>query len=223
MATQYAFGKIVTDGLVLALDAADRNSYPGSGTTWNDVSGGRYSSSLDNGPTFSTVNGGAIIFDGVNDSGGSTQTGWFSNTSITISTWYMVLAAPSTFSQVVGAANAAGAIYISSGLGVFPQLTFTTAGNRSAAGTTISVNTWYNSVSTWSSGDTIKYYHNGLFLNQSAMFTDTISAFNGYLLARYTSGTYLNVRIAQVSFYNRALLQSEITQNYNAQKSRFNL
>jgi hypothetical protein len=39
MATQFAFGKIVTDGLVLALDAADKNSYPGSGTTWRDLAG----------------------------------------------------------------------------------------------------------------------------------------------------------------------------------------
>ena len=39
MATQYANGKIVTDGLVLALNAADGNSYPGSGTTWTDISG----------------------------------------------------------------------------------------------------------------------------------------------------------------------------------------
>jgi hypothetical protein len=221
-----AFGngpRIVTDGLVLALDAADRNSYSGSGTTWNDLSGGGYSASLDNTPTFSTVNGGVLIFDGINEQASSTFTGWFNNTNITISTWYMILAAPPDFSQVAGAATTAGAIYISSGLGVFPQFTFTTAGNRSAAGTTIVLNTWYNSVATWSSGDTIKYYQNGIFLNQSAVFTDTIGAFNGYILARYTSGTYLNARIAQVIFYNRALSASEILQNYNAQKSRFGL
>ena len=39
MATQYAFGQIVTSGLVLCLNAADKNSYPGSGTTWTDLSG----------------------------------------------------------------------------------------------------------------------------------------------------------------------------------------
>ena len=39
MATQYANGRIVTDGLVLNLNAADPNSYPGSGTTWIDISG----------------------------------------------------------------------------------------------------------------------------------------------------------------------------------------
>ena len=62
MATQYAFGKIVTDGLVLALDAADKNSYPGSGTTWRDMSGNNITGSLINSPTFNTSNGGNFGF-----------------------------------------------------------------------------------------------------------------------------------------------------------------
>jgi hypothetical protein len=64
MSTQYAFGRIVTSGLVLALDAADRNSYPGSGTTWTDVSGNGNNGTLTNGPTFSNN---SIVFDGVDD------------------------------------------------------------------------------------------------------------------------------------------------------------
>ena len=67
MAVQYAFGQIVTNGLVLALDAADRNSYPDSGTTWTDLSGNGSNGTLINGPTFSSVNGGSIVFDGLND------------------------------------------------------------------------------------------------------------------------------------------------------------
>jgi hypothetical protein len=67
MATQYAFGKIVTNGLVLALDAADKNSYPGSGTTWRDMSGNNSNSTLTNSPTFNSANGGSIVFDGVDD------------------------------------------------------------------------------------------------------------------------------------------------------------
>ena len=59
--------RIVTDGLVLCLDAADRNSYPGSGTTWKDLSGNENNGTLTNGPTFSSVNGGSFSFDGVND------------------------------------------------------------------------------------------------------------------------------------------------------------
>jgi hypothetical protein len=60
-------GRIVTDGLVLSLDAGDRNSYPGSGTTWRDLSGNNNSGSLVNGPTFNSANQVSILFDGVND------------------------------------------------------------------------------------------------------------------------------------------------------------
>jgi hypothetical protein len=55
------------EGLVLALDAADRNSYIGSGTSWKDLSGNSYNGTLTNGPTFSAANGGVIVFDGVDD------------------------------------------------------------------------------------------------------------------------------------------------------------
>ena len=65
-----AFGngpRIVTEGLVLAVDAADRNSYAGSGTTWNGLGTGDYTGTLTNGPTFSAADGGSIVFDGTND------------------------------------------------------------------------------------------------------------------------------------------------------------
>ena len=58
---------IITSGLISALDAADRNSYPGSGTTWTDISGNNNNGTLTNGPTFSSTNGGAIVLDGADD------------------------------------------------------------------------------------------------------------------------------------------------------------
>jgi hypothetical protein len=58
---------IVTDGLVLALDAANTKSYPGSGTVWKDLSGNGNNGTLINGPTFDTGNLGSIEFDGVDD------------------------------------------------------------------------------------------------------------------------------------------------------------
>ena len=61
------YGNIVKDGLVLDLDAAKRDSYPGSGTFWKDISGGGGNGTLINGPTFSSGNGGSIVFDGVDD------------------------------------------------------------------------------------------------------------------------------------------------------------
>ena len=57
---------IVTDGLVLNLDAGFTPSYPRNGTTWYDVGGGN-NGTLINGPTFSSNDGGSIVFDGTND------------------------------------------------------------------------------------------------------------------------------------------------------------
>ena len=65
-----AFGngpRIITNGLVLALDAADRNSYVSGSTTWTDLSGNGRNATLTNGPTFNSENGGCIVFDGVDD------------------------------------------------------------------------------------------------------------------------------------------------------------
>ena len=59
--------RIVTDGLVLCLDAANAQSYPGTGTTWTDRSTSGNNETLTNGPTFDSANRGAIVFDGSND------------------------------------------------------------------------------------------------------------------------------------------------------------
>ena len=59
---------IVTNGLVLALDAANHKSYPGSGTTWFDLSGNSHDGTLTGGPTFNSDNGGSIVFDGTDGS-----------------------------------------------------------------------------------------------------------------------------------------------------------
>ena len=58
---------IVTDGMVLNLDAGTPLSYPGSGTTWTDLSGNGRNGTLTNGPTYNSANGGSIVFDGSND------------------------------------------------------------------------------------------------------------------------------------------------------------
>ena len=63
MATQYAFGKIVTNGLVLALDAADRNSYVSGSTTWGDLTGNTNATLLGS-VGYSNLAGGSLIFNG---------------------------------------------------------------------------------------------------------------------------------------------------------------
>ena len=59
--------RIVTDGLVFCVDAGDKMSYPGAGTTWTDLTANKYNGALTNGPTFNSANGGSLIFDGTDD------------------------------------------------------------------------------------------------------------------------------------------------------------
>ena len=61
------FPSIITSGLVLHLDAGNAASYPGTGTTWTDLSGNSRNGTLTDGPTYSSANGGSIVFDGTND------------------------------------------------------------------------------------------------------------------------------------------------------------
>lgn len=78
---------IIRNGLILAIDAADRNSYSGTGTNWYDLSTNNSNGTLINGPTFSAVNGGSIVFDGINDYVGITSLTHPSTNSFSISFW----------------------------------------------------------------------------------------------------------------------------------------
>ena len=84
---------IVSDGLVLYLDAGSPNSYrPDFGTTWRDMSGFNNSGSLVNGPTYSTANGGNIVFDGINDRVDISHNSLYNfTTGLTISCWYKTI------------------------------------------------------------------------------------------------------------------------------------
>ena len=64
------YPKIVTNGLVLNLDAGQQNSYPGIGTAWTDLSGNGRTGTLTNmeiPSDYSSTNGGSLTFDGVNE------------------------------------------------------------------------------------------------------------------------------------------------------------
>jgi hypothetical protein len=58
---------VESSALQLYLDAGNASSYPGSGTAWTDLSGNSRNGTLTNGPTYSSDNGGSIVFDGSND------------------------------------------------------------------------------------------------------------------------------------------------------------
>jgi len=228
--------RIITDGLVLSLDAGDKNSYPGSGTTWTDLSPNGNNGTLTNGPTFSSGNGGSIVFDGTNDyvncgndsslniSGNLTFDFWFNADSITgapalATNWHM----PSNqrkFQFCVYSSSGYRLLYYSSQTGTAYSSMVTPAGS-------ISLNTWhlasfqYNQVTT----ERIVYV-DGVF-SASDVSTYT-SLYSGAELDTFigtspddSGGRYFDGKIASVKIYNRALSTKEISQNFNAQRHRF--
>ena len=219
---------IVTDGLVFAVDAANYESYPGSGTTWTDLAS-TSNGTLINGPTFDSTNGGSIGFDGSDDY--VSFSGFTSVASTgTISQWFKPAiswsnAQPSQAMRLSGVhrnwefgrtntATAPGGFSFDLGQAV----------SLETAQRTWSNTLWYNMVVTWdTSTNTSKVYIGGT-LDNSGNATNSTST-GTFEIARSPGGTsqlwYGN--IASVKYYNRVLTADEITQNYNALKSRFNL
>jgi hypothetical protein len=225
MATQYAFGKIVTDGLVLALDAADKNSYPGSGTTWRDMSGNNYTGSLLNGTAFSSTNGGSIVFDGVDDYITTSEIGQL--TRFTVESWFRPTAYPNNYAAVVSS------VYPGTNSTVNFKIGYE-GGTTMNGGTFIggwfyspsvptSLNAWQQIVFTYD-GSNLTIYSNGVSGGSNAFTGTPNSGGAGIRIGRrWDVENYFVGNIATTKIYNRALSASEITQNYNAQKSRFNL
>jgi len=245
MATQYAFGQIVTNGLVLSLDAADLNSYSGSGTTWNDLSGNSYSGSLINGPTFSSANGGSIAFDGTNDyvsSSAAASTTILANNQFTTNYWLQITGSARGDFFSIKNFNASSDdigffIDTSNKLNIYFKVQGTVTNNGAAANNYASVsntifsrNTIYNITCMKDASQKVVIYVNGVLDNNTySTVTNTANVASTDLWigsnrsAVTTPQFVFPGNIYNVQIYNRALSSTEVLQNYNAQKSRFGL
>ena len=225
---------IVTNGLVLHLDAGSRQSYPGSGTTWTDLSGNRNSGSLINGPTFDNTNQGSIVFDGTNDhvlvsSSLSIPTGaaarsvslWFYTNSSTWATDVNTL----FFYGTGTTGNAFGIDF-----DIYPVMEIFTwggAGRDLLFSSSFSQVGWKNISVTYNGSTTILIYENGIYTNTltltSATTTPSSNVYIGSINPSVIAGSYFTGSIATTQIYNRALSAQEVAQNYNALKARFGL
>ena len=216
--------RIITDGLVLVLDAANQKSYPGSGTTWSDLSGNGNNGTLINGPTFDSGNLGSISFDGVNDyincgNGTSINVGMG---SITISVWYKRFTNATTnlrlLAKGAGSDGAVGFAFFGSNTAM--QFIVTDGPNpRKSIGTSgLFVDTWYNVVGIIDrSINTSSIYYNGEFKTSRSDLTPTTltSSTILYIGANVPGSVLWDGVVSQVQIYTRALSPEEIPQNYN--------
>jgi hypothetical protein len=219
---------IVTSGLVLALDAADRNSYPGSGTTWTDLSGNGNTGTLTNGPTYSSANGGSIVFDSIDD-----YISFNSNPSLTnqmsAEVW-VKLSDPqgaNTSGLILGRENSYRMLYNSGGIDWVCATTnngWYTTGTDISAGFVTPFSSTLHIVGTYD-GANNKIYINGTLRTTGAAISGNILATSTYYLMRSGSANvdYGQGMIYSHKLYNRALTAAEIQQNFNATRSRFGI
>jgi len=217
---------IITNGLVLSLDAANTKSYSGSGTTWFDKSGNGNNGTLTNSPTYSSANGGSIVFDGVDDYINISTTPNLPN-PLTICTFINTSVITGS-NQVIYGPSANGQdnwLSVSNNrVQIFATQT-SDVNNFSISGTTvIQANIWYH-ITGIVNNNVTSIYVNGVFEVASSAQAFTIGGWNSTArIGQRATGQFpFNGRIACVQGYNRALTASEILQNYNATKSRFNL
>ena len=218
---------IITSGLVLHLDAGNTSSYPGSGTTWTDLSGNGNNGTLINGPTYSSANGGSIVFDGVNDKVSAFSTQISGTGSKTISSWIKI----STTSRagIAGTRSLAdwGWAFTVNRNGTGNLAFYDTRGSELSVAAGLGTNIWYNVCVTYDDSRIVTLYVNGYQVGiPSTPFSAlNLSNFKGIIgnEDEWENPSYhpFNGNIAQVAIYNRALTVAEVLQNYNALRPRF--
>jgi hypothetical protein len=220
-------GSSTPSGLVLSLDAGNPASYPGSGTTWTDTTGGK-TFALSGGPSYSSSNGGYLSFNG------STQYAYASTSLATLSTWtleswyFYNSTASGQNSQIITDALGSAINYR---LGYQASGAFVSAGYfagawRETTPYTLTNNTWNQIVGTYD-GTNLKVYVNSALVQTNAGGLTLASGNAGILLmTEWTVGNpqgFLGGRLAIVNVYNQDIGLANIQSNFNTNKSRFGL
>ena len=216
----YAGPEISSDGLVLSLDAGNSKSYPGSGTTWTDLSGRGNTGTLTNGPTYSSANGGFFTFNGSNQYATCSGTP-LNATSYTKSVWFK-LTSTSAANNLVSFGSAGHFMYFGSTTKLYCGHSDWADFFAFPSTTNFSTGIWYNACLTFNTTDGMKLYINGS-LDATYTAIKTQAAGGGIEIGSFGAGNFLNGSIAQVSIYNRALSAAEVSQNYNSTRGRYGL
>jgi hypothetical protein len=231
---RYVDPVIVTSGLVLNLDAANPQSYAGTGTTWTDLSGNSNNGTLTNGPTFNSANGGSIVVDGIDDyiavnNSASLDVGGAGN-SLTVCYWIYSLVA-SGYDAHVGKSPGSNTGWIANlnwslGVGGLPQLRWWLNGTVTVTYNTIKpyLNTWrFIAMSVNKSNNFGYIYEDGVLVASGGVGVVNLSNSAALWIGNDAFGSTANARFANVTFYNRALTSDEVLLNYNALRDRYGL
>jgi hypothetical protein len=229
---------IVTDGLILNYDFGSAETYPGTGTYAQNLVGTGLTGALTNSPTYSTNSGGSIYLDGTNDYIGINNNSALQPTYLTVEIWFrlnVVLASqPTAYPLLLDKYSLSSLtgyrLLFERGADELQFTVFDSVQDNKVAitGAGSKLSTTWNCVQGTFDGNTTKIYLNGV-LQQTLTRTFSISYNNEdlYLGTYYAVSDgfqhYINAYLGNVRIYNRALSQSEISQNFNAARNRFGI
>lgn len=211
---------VVTNGLILALDAGNTKSYPGSGTTWSDLSGNGRNATVNGTPTF--TNG---YFDNISDANyfSLSNSGLVPGVNdFTYSCWIY-------FNSVDGADTIfENGSWTDTLLFRYESTQFTIYAEAALRGTlswTAVTGSWINLILRREGGIVNGFVNTTSIGTPFTMTTDINLANTNLFLMRsqHTTGQFTNGRLANFSIYNRALTTLEIQQNFNALRGRFGI
>jgi hypothetical protein len=233
----YAGPEIVNDGLVLHLDAANARSYPGSGTVWTDLSGLGNHGTLVNGPTYSSLNKGNLVFDGVDDYILVTNPATLKTQDFSVSTWINPGVQTSAVITIVDFDHGISQGWVLQSEDASTNRNFYLAwhdGTRYqpvnefgvGKGIQITTSSWQN-ITYSKNGTILRSYLNGVELYHSTASNSNVRYVDNrnLMVGRFVnaSNRYFKSGISNVQIYNRALTALEIKQNFNAVRGRYGL
>ena len=218
---------IVTDGLVLCLDAANSRSYPKTGNTWYDLSGRNNHGTLNNTPVFSELNGGCFLFDGTNEYISITTSDIaFGNNGFTVDVFFQLLTNSNVYRSMLSSA------VVSGDNGFVISRSHAWPGNNSQPSPIpwtqetdgyFDDNKWYYSSLVREGLSTLTWYSNDTLIGTGSVGSRTLNSDTLYIGQRYTNNLNYGMYgyISYVRAYNRALSADEVRRNYLATKGRY--
>jgi hypothetical protein len=216
-------GNIVTNGLILNLDAANPRSYPQpyNGTTWTDLSGNINDGTLINGPTYNSSNGGSIVFDGVDDFVNTSITTAFNN--FTVCVWFKQVGSIIGYQRLIDK-NFQNGFWVGRNASTANSWGGGIQDSSAPFGRFITLaDTQWHYIVSKREGTIHTIYGDGITNTISGTVSSTALSSNNIFIGKsdQVGLDLMNGNISSVHLYNRALSASEVLQNFNATRARF--